>query len=431
MNANNDDLLKNLMNKFDKYANYAALIKSFNDFLLSKQEVENGKSEDWSAINKALKRTQKTNRGKYYLTHECELKNPIRYPENIEEYKASIFKFGCYNSMPMNDRDDEIKISWDIHNNFLYNLYVYAMVHVIALNLHIIKGDNKWEIDEQYKIAKKAIKYLLEKTTKQQIQSDKLSKIYKPIECIMNVEYLEPKFLFGEWVEAVKRTPKINATIKEMLGWIELAKEMETKNSKKSEEKAFKSNICPQNSTGSFSALNRNKSKDPLDEKKINYDKKNAYLTILSIFCIGGALLAGNIILLYSIVTLIVVIGSKRAFKDTKVSEEILFDSDGTIKNRIRTAIEKNKGNIDIPFYGFSKVSDKVVDEVYHFFKDKRTDIEVSISTLKEFELPYNGMNTESLISVTKQYDDYTQQEKDGFSQLQKIKVYGDVLKNV
>ena len=46
MKTNDDNLLKNLMIEFNRYANYMASIKSFNDFLLSKQDIENGKRED-------------------------------------------------------------------------------------------------------------------------------------------------------------------------------------------------------------------------------------------------------------------------------------------------------------------------------------------------------------------------------------------------
>ena len=614
MKTNDDNLLKNLMIEFNRYANYMASIKSFNDFLLSKQDIENGKREDWSAINEALKRMRKTDRGKYYLTYDCELTDPIRYPENIEEHKASIFQFGCYNSMPRNDRDDEMKISWDTHNNFLYNLYVYAMVHVIALNLRIIKGDNDWEIDEQYRTASKAIKYLLEKTTEKQIQSDKLSESYKPIECLMEVEYPEPEFLFGHWVEIIKRTPKVNATAKEMLEWIGVAKKLEMKQNQRNgrenlepiaeevqiklskiqeykdeldkiyqegcneekklekEEKEvpnkvydysvnfkfflfvaivsyvlagirifgsrdsssyivyfiffpsvfgviyyfikgfyykrFYKQIITKKRHESYEKRERreeelrraiellekmifmnnrneteedviklykfmkknnpntteeidkimeeftsyikvadtknghassNKNKFTQDEKYSliimeEYSRKEKLGVIMATLLLVGSVILGYTTIVYLIVALVASYGIYKAYKTNKQinANRVLFEENKSIKSRIEKYIKTVcNHNIDMPFYGFSKVSDKVVDEIYHFFKDRKTEIEISMRTVKDSDVPYDEMDEESLCCAVEKSKEYDKLEKNGFSELQKIKAYGSVLERI
>lgn len=106
----------------------------------------------------------------------------------------------------------------------------------------------------------------------------------------------------------------------------------------------------------------------------------------------------------------------------------LLFEEDVGIKDRIKKAIGTH---IEIPYYGLQKVSDKVADEVYHFFKDKKTEVEVTIRKTKESNIPYDIMDYESLVITTEKFNEYDKLEKEGFAELQKIKAYGTALEQV
>ena len=88
-------LKQKLIKKHSYYANYCNTMKNYSDFLLSKKEVESGKHEDLALINNVLIKVFNSKRGKPYFSSDGEIKKVIRGRETIEEYKASILKFGC------------------------------------------------------------------------------------------------------------------------------------------------------------------------------------------------------------------------------------------------------------------------------------------------------------------------------------------------
>ncbi|WP_457747464.1 hypothetical protein [Sulfurimonas sp.] len=160
------------------------------------------------------------------------------------------------------------------------------------------------------------------------------------------------------------------------------------------------------------------------------YSKKEKLVIVGIGLVLFTAILLDYMAIFFALVALIFVYGIYQAKKTVKNidAEEMLFKEDVGIKDRIEKAIGTH---IDIPYYGFEKVSDKIIDEVYHFFKDKKTEVKVAVRKIKESEIPYDTMDTESLVIMTEKYNKYDKLEKEGFAELQKIKAYGTALEQV
>ena len=167
---------------------------------------------------------------------------------------------------------------------------------------------------------------------------------------------------------------------------------------------------------------------------KGSYTKKEKLKIFVIALVLATTITFDYIAIFYLIVALITSLGIYRAHKaNQKINaDRVLFEENKSIKSRIEKYIKTVcNHNIDVPFYGFTKVSDKVIDEIYHFFKDKKTEIEISMRTVKDSDVPYDEMDAENLYYAVEKSKEYDKLEKDGFSELQKIKAYGSVLERI
>ena len=598
-------LKQKLIKKHSYYANYCNTMKNYSDFLLSKKEVESGTHEDLALINNVLTKVLNSKRGRPYFSDNGELKKVIRGRETIEEYKASILKFGCVEATPRNSKEEEIQI------NYYYNAFVYAMTSIIGLVLFVDKDDKKkW--DKEYAYVKKSIDYL-EQISQELYGNDfRISPKWQYIKELCIVKRDKPVVYFGVQHIFTHYYPKTNPTVEEMLGWMDIADEIlkierefdskcsqdekiqrernkklqeykdeldkiyqegcnEEKKLEKEEKevpnkvhdysvnfkfflfvaivsyvlagirifgsrdsssyivyfifipsvfgviyyfvkgfyyKRFYKQIITKKRHESYEKRerreeelrraiellekmifmnNRNETEEDViklykfmkknnpntteeidkiieeftsyikvaDTKNRNassnnknkfiqnekyslimeeYSRKEKLGVIMATLLIVGSVILGYTTIVYLIVALVASYGIYKAYKTNKQinANRVLFEENKSIKARIEKNIKTVcNHNIDVPFYGFTKVSDNVIDEIYHFFKDRKTEIEISMRTVKDSDVPYDEMDDESLCYAVEKSKEYDKLEKDGFSELQKIKAYGSVLERI
>lgn len=490
-------LQQKLLKKYNYFLSYIKNVGKIENFLLSKQDIEQRTNVEPLWVD-------------YFGEKLWKTRDKRVYHEKIEPY----CKF-----------DEERMI------NLYYNTYVYTMVIIIGA---VLQGE-KLDYGEKYDIAVEQFEYLkiMEETFITRIETDNLIfsdyiewDYYKCMSCTKTTKRTI-NIRTGEQGDIPYYAPKENPTIQEMLEWMDIAdsilqrkrmisieadkehkewvensikerekakkikdeakRQEEAENEEEQKKKEFEYNrqlklgnrilllfftvltafvsylavgdgrmqeetfqnirnlaviiaiplmigIYYYSYRYKYIPATNNSIEDKIADIESSIKSKYSRKDKLKIFGIGLFLIITIVFdytnLFYILVALIFVYGIYQAYKTAKNmdTDKILFEEDVNIKDRIKKSMG---GYIDIPYYGYKKVSDNVVDEVYHFFKDKKTEVEVSLTKIKEFELPYDSMDTESLIIMTERYKEYEQQEKDGFAELQKIKAYGTVLERV
>ena len=425
MGADNNQLRQKLLQKYNYFSSYCNNIKTKEDFLLSKQEIEKGLHEDSKTLFQLRQELFDLDHNRLDFDNKGVLKRAI-VPKirSLDGYKLSLLDLGM-EANPHSRQEEELQI------NYYYNNFVYAMTHVISLALFFDEKRGGLEWDSAYSFAYKRIGILQDISGEYRGGDYYVFPEWNYLNSLCFIIREEPQMLFGNLTYFTDYKPKTNPTIQEMLEWMDIAdgilkKERNISNEQENErdESVLTSDEEITTQKKKTDSINTNSNKEEV------YDKKSTYITIVSMFFVFVSLLIDSRLFLF-ISLFIIVFGLRRAFNIKAEEKAPIFSVDNGIRERIKQAIEKYNMHIEVPFYGLEKVSDDVVDEVYHFFKDKKTQFEVHLTTIKEFELPYDEMGSESLYIMDKRYKEYEEKEKEGFAELQKIKAYGMVLEDV
>jgi len=437
MSVNNNQLRQRFQKRYNYFAWYCNNIKTTADFLLSKQEIENGLHEDVEILEQVRHREFNLDRKGYCFNDKGKLKRELVCGD-VNGWKLSLLDLGM-KIHPNCIEKEEMQI------NYYYNHFVYAMTHIMSLAVLFDKEKDKYEWEEQYELAYTMVTRLKKISSKFYGNDIEVISEWNYMNTICNVTRTEPEKLFGYLTQFTHYKPKTNPTIQEMLEWMDVAdsilkrkRECCTNGYKKRftyDDENIVDDESEKNTNNTQKATDtKSKATSAKDEKLFPAMKTNSKKYKLETFGIGLFLVLTIVFnymnLFYMFVALIFVYGIYQTYRMAKNmdTDKKLFEEDVNIKDRIKKSMG---GYIDIPYYGYKKISDNVVDEVYHFFKDKKTKFEVSITKIKEFELPYDRMDAESLVIMADKYNEYQEQEEDGFAELQKIKSYGMVLENV
>jgi len=213
-----DNLLQQkLLKKYNYFSSYCNNIKTKEDFLLSKKEIENGLHEDGKSLFQLRQELFDSDPNRIDFDEKGVLKRAI-VPKirSLDGYKLSLLDLGM-EAHPYSRQEEELQI------NYYYNAFVYAMTRVISLALLFDKEKDKLKWEREYSLAYERISALKDISGEIYGNDFRIMQEWNYFVSLCDVTKDRPQMLFGRMTQFTHYKPKANPTIKEMLEWMDIA----------------------------------------------------------------------------------------------------------------------------------------------------------------------------------------------------------------